>query len=296
MPAMEAVVMKQPVGLNQWDIADVGTALVVIEQSRRIVFRIKRKTQRNEMMQQQTFTLLQLLLRRMTQPQMRFDIIPEALVPIPLLHAVVEIREIRDPRPSRVGNHDVQPSELRDGFLHETLDFLPGTDVRLDGGETGLGGFAGGGGGDGVQFVEEGRGAGGVVGVVYYLRRVIRVDLLWGFRGLVGVVLTMRWSGARALATWAPSPAVPAVMRATFWSAMVVVYVVTTYGNQCCRREEVVRCSRLVYGGFVVPCCRGGVNGFISTSSAVGGCPLWILLLYTLKNITCISVLLQNAF
>lgn len=76
--------------------------------------------------------LLQVRLGRVQQPQVALDIDVEALVPVVLVDLLVEIEEIRQPRPARVADDDVQPAELLHRLGHEPLDLGLLLDVCLD--------------------------------------------------------------------------------------------------------------------------------------------------------------------
>lgn len=85
-----------------------------------------------------TLGFLQVRLRRIQQPQMTLDIDAETPVPIVLVDLLLQVEEIRQPRPARVADHDVQTAEFLDRLGYKALDLGFLLHVRLDGVEARL--------------------------------------------------------------------------------------------------------------------------------------------------------------
>lgn len=83
--------------------------------------------------------LFQVRLGRVQQPQVALDVDVEAPVPVVLVDLLLEVEEIRQPRPARVADDNVQPAEFLHRLGHEPLDLGFLLHVRLDRVEAWLG-------------------------------------------------------------------------------------------------------------------------------------------------------------
>ena len=99
---------------------------------------------------------------------MRLDVEQKALVPVLVVDAFFQVQERRYARPAGVGDDYVQSAHCLYCFLNEALHGGLVGNISLDGVEAGSGGLLVYG-WDLGELVQEGFGAGGVVGVVYYL-------------------------------------------------------------------------------------------------------------------------------
>lgn len=98
---------------------------------------------------------------------MRLDVEQKALVPVLVVNAFFQVQERRHTRPAGVGDDYVQSAHRLYRFLNEALHGGFIRDIGLDGVEAGGGGLLVYGWNLG-ELVQEGFGAGGVVGVVDY--------------------------------------------------------------------------------------------------------------------------------